>query len=64
MQLLIYRPSTGAVWADALFASMLQRSDGPCAGQVCEAAAAAMGAYRRRLGRRVPGLCRPGLVSR
>jgi hypothetical protein len=48
MQLLTYRPRTSAVWADALFASMLQRSDGPCAGQVREAVAAAMGAYGGR----------------
>jgi len=45
MQLLMYRPSTKAVWADALFASMLQRSDRPSAGQVRQAAAAAMRAY-------------------
>ena len=45
MQLLMYRPSTSAVWADALFASMLQRSDEPSAGQVRKAAAAAMRAY-------------------
>jgi hypothetical protein len=42
MQLLMYRPSTSAVWSDALFASMLQRSNGPCAGQVRKAVAAAM----------------------
>ena len=45
MQLLMYRPSTSAVWADALFASMLQRSDEPSAGQVRKAAAAALRAY-------------------
>ena len=45
MQLLMYRPTTSAVWADALFASMLQRSDEPSAGQVREAVAAAMRAY-------------------
>jgi hypothetical protein len=48
MQLLMYRPSTGAVWADALFASMLQRSDAPSAGQVQKAVAAAMRAYGGR----------------
>ena len=48
MQLLMYRPSTSAVWADALFASMLQRSDGPSAGQVRKAVAAAMRAYGGR----------------
>ena len=45
MQLLMYRPSTSAVWADALFASMLQRSDGPSAGQVRLAVAAAVRTY-------------------
>jgi hypothetical protein len=48
MQLLMYRPGSGAVWADALFASMLQRSDEPTAGQVRKAAAAAMRAYGGR----------------
>jgi hypothetical protein len=48
MQLLMYRPSTSAVWTDALFASMLQRSDGPSAGQVRQAVAAAVRAYGGR----------------
>jgi hypothetical protein len=48
MQLLMSRPSTSVVWADALFASMLQRSDGPSAGQVRQAVAAALGAYGGR----------------
>ena len=48
MQLQIYRSSTSAVWADALFASMLQRSDEPSAGQVRKAVAAAMRAYGGR----------------
>jgi hypothetical protein len=48
MQLLMYRPGTSAVWADALFASMLQRSDRPSAGQVRQAAAAALRAYGGR----------------
>ena len=48
MQLLMYRSSTSAVWADALFASTLQRSDGPSAGQVRKAVAAALRAYGRR----------------
>ena len=48
MQRLIYRPSTSAVWADALFASMLQRSDGPSAGQVRKAIAGAVRAYGGR----------------
>jgi hypothetical protein len=45
MQLLMYRPSTSVVWADALFASILQRSDGPGVDQVRVAVAAAMRAY-------------------
>jgi len=48
MQLQRYRPRTSAVWADALFASVLQRSDEPSAGQVREAVAAAMRAYGGR----------------
>ena len=48
MQLLRYRRSTSAVWAGALFASTLQRSDGPSAGQVRAAAAAALRAYGGR----------------
>jgi hypothetical protein len=48
MQLVMYRPSTSTVWADALFASMLQRSDGPTAGQVRKAVAAAVRAYGSR----------------
>ena len=48
MQLQRYRSSTSAVCADALFASMLQRSDEPSAGQVRMAAAAAMRAYGGR----------------
>ena len=45
MQLTIYHPGTSAVWADALFASVLQRSDNPSAGQIRKAIAAAMRAY-------------------
>jgi len=45
MQLTIYHPGTSAVWADALFASVLQRSDNPSAGQVRTAIAAAVRAY-------------------
>lgn len=45
MQLTIYHPDTSAVWADAVFASVLQRSDNPSAGQVRKAIAAAMHAY-------------------
>ena len=48
MQLLRYRHRTSAVWAGALFASTLQRSDAPSAGQVRAAAAAALRAYGRR----------------
>jgi hypothetical protein len=47
MQLTIYHPGTSAVWADALFASVLQRSDNPSAGQVRKAIAAAVRAYGR-----------------
>jgi hypothetical protein len=45
---MMYRPGTSGVWADALFASMLQRSDGPSAGQVRKAIAAAVRAYGSR----------------
>jgi hypothetical protein len=48
MQLVMYRPSAGAVWADALFASVLQRSDGPSADEVRKAIAAAVRAYGGR----------------
>jgi hypothetical protein len=45
MQLTIYHPATSAAWADALFASVLQRSDNPSAGQVRKAIAAAVRAH-------------------
>ena len=45
MQLTIYHRGTSAAWADALFASVLQRSDHPSAGQVRKAIAAAVRAY-------------------
>ena len=48
MQLLMYRPGTSAVWAAALFASTLQRSDEPSAGQIRTAVAAALRAYGGR----------------
>ena len=48
MQLLRYRRSASAVWAGALFASTLQRSDAPRAGQAHAAAATALRAYGRR----------------
>jgi hypothetical protein len=44
----MYRPSTSTVWADALFASMLQRSEEPSAGQVRKAVATAVRAYGSR----------------
>jgi hypothetical protein len=44
----MYRPGTSAVWADALFASILQRSDGPSASQVRNAVAVAVRAYGSR----------------
>jgi len=42
MQLIIYHPAASGVWADALFASVLQCSDNPSAGQVRKAIAAAV----------------------
>jgi len=48
MQLVMYRPRTSAVWADALFVSMLQRSEEPTAGQVRKAVTVAVRAYGRR----------------
>ena len=45
MQLTIYHSGTSTAWADALFASVLQRSDNPSAGQVRKAIAAAVRAY-------------------
>jgi hypothetical protein len=44
----IYYTSTGAVWADALFASVMQRSDKPSRGQVLKAITAAVRAYGHR----------------
>ena len=37
-----YQPSISAVWADALFVSVLQRCEEPSAGQVQQAIAAAV----------------------
>jgi hypothetical protein len=48
MQLAMYHPSTSALWAEALFASVLQRSDRPSPGQVRKAVAAAVRAYGGR----------------
>ena len=45
MQLTIYHPTASVVRADALFASVLQRSDNPSAGQVRKAIAATVCAY-------------------
>jgi hypothetical protein len=45
MQLVIYHPGANAVWADALFVSVLQGSDRPDVGQVRKAIAAAVRAY-------------------
>jgi len=42
MEPAIHRSSIRAVWADALFASVLQRCDQPSAGQVQQAIATAM----------------------
>jgi hypothetical protein len=48
MQPEIYYTSTGAVWADALFVSVMQRSDTPGRGQVLKAITAAVRAYGHR----------------
>jgi hypothetical protein len=48
MQLVMHRPSASAVWAEALFASKLQRSDGPSADEIRTAIAAAARAYGGR----------------
>jgi len=48
MQPEIHYTSTGAVWADALFASVMQRSDKPGRGQVLKAITAAVRAYGHR----------------
>ena len=48
MQLTMYHPTTSAARAEALFASVLQRSDRPSPGQVRKAVAAAMQAYGGR----------------
>jgi hypothetical protein len=45
MQLTIYHSAASVAWADALFASVLQRSDNPSAGQVRKAVAAAVRTY-------------------
>jgi hypothetical protein len=48
MEPAIYRSSIGAVWADALFVSVLQRYDQPSAGQVQQAIATAMRVFGPR----------------
>lgn len=48
MQPETYYTSTGAVWADALFVSAMQRSDNPTKVQVLKAIAAAVRAYGDR----------------
>jgi hypothetical protein len=48
MQLAICHPGTSAIWAEALFVSVLQRSDRPGPGQVRKAVAAAVRAYGGR----------------
>jgi hypothetical protein len=45
MQLATYQASTTSTWAEALFASVLQRSDRPSPGQVREAIAAVVRAH-------------------
>ena len=45
MEPVIHQSSSGAVWADALFASALQRGDRPSAGQVQRAAVAAVSVF-------------------
>jgi hypothetical protein len=45
MQLTIYHPATSGVGAGALFASVLQRSGDPSAGQARKAIATAVRAY-------------------
>jgi hypothetical protein len=45
MQLAMYHSGASTVWADALFVSVLQRSDEPCVAQVRQAIAAAVRAY-------------------
>ena len=48
MQLTMYHPGTSTVWADALFVSVLQRSDEPSVIQVRQAITAAVRAYGDR----------------
>jgi len=48
MQLATYHASTSATWAEALFASVLQRSDRPSPGQVRKAIAAVVRVHGSR----------------
>ena len=48
MQLTMYHPGTSTIWADALFVSVLQRSDEPSVVQVRQAIAAAVRAHGDR----------------
>jgi hypothetical protein len=48
MQLTMYHPGTSTVWADALFVSVLQRSDEPSVIQARQAITAAVRAYGGR----------------
>ena len=48
MQLAMYDASTTAAWAEALFVSVLQRSDRPSPGQVRKAIAAVVRAHGSR----------------
>jgi hypothetical protein len=48
MQLTMYHPGTSTVWADALFVSVLQRSDEPSVIQVRQAITAAVRAFGGR----------------
>jgi hypothetical protein len=48
MEPAMYQPSIRAVWADALFVSVLQRCDRPSAGQVQQAVATAVDVFGPR----------------
>ena len=48
MEPAMYQSSTRAVWADALFVSVLQRCDQPSAGQVQQAVATAVDVFGPR----------------
>jgi len=48
MQLTMYQSGTSAAWAEALFVSVLQRSDRPSPGQVRKAITAAVRAHGSR----------------